>query len=296
MRARLLGAVRRYFASRDYLEVETPIMVSAPIPEPHIQFIETSTGVLQPSPEVYMKRLLAAGHHRIFQVARCFRNCERGERHLPEFTLLEWYRAGTDYHGLMGECEDLLINVVGRLDLGPALTYLGNRVNLAPPWKKMTVAAAFERYSPEPLEDALSSERFDEILVTHVEPRLGMPKPVFLHDYPSPMACLSRLCAHDSEVCERVELYMGGMEIANGFSELGDPDEQLRRFHQDLEERKRFGRKAFPIPERAFLRAVRRMPEAAGMAMGLDRLVMLLSDSKRIDDVVAFTPEEGLEG
>ncbi|MGM0663570.1 MAG: EF-P lysine aminoacylase EpmA [Thermodesulfobacteriota bacterium] len=292
LRARLLGAVREFFTARGYLEVETPILVSAPVPEPHIEFIETSLGVLQPSPEVYMKRLLSAGHPRIFQIARCFRDHERGDRHLPEFTLLEWYRAGTDYWGLMEECEDLVRTVAGRLGVGPALTYLGKAVNLEPPWRRMTVAGAFDRYAPMSLEEALSSGRFDELLVAHVEPGLGMPGPVFLHDYPASMASLSRLRAHDPGVCERVELYMGGMEIANGFSELTDPSEQFRRFQRDVEERNRLGRKAFRIPE-AFLDAVKHMPAAAGMALGIDRLVMVLADCRRIDDVVAFTPEDG---
>lgn len=295
LRARLLSAVREYFVDRGYLEIETPILVSAPIPEPHIEFIETALGVLQPSPEVYMKRLLASGHPRIFQVARCFRGHERGDRHLPEFTMLEWYRAGADYRGLMEECEDLILAVSRRLDMGPALAYLGNEIHLDAPWQRITVAGAFESHAPESLEEALSSERFDETLVTYVEPRLGISSPVFLYDYPASMASLSRLRPRDPGVCERVELYIGGMEIANGFSELTDPQEQLRRFQRDIEERKRLGRKVFQTP-RAFLAALETMPAAAGMALGVDRLAMIFADCRRIDDVVAFTPEEERKG
>ncbi len=292
LRAGMLSAVREYFSGRGYLEVETPVLVSVPIPEPHIEFLETTLGILQPSPEVYMKRLLASGHGRIFQIARCFRDNERGDRHLPEFTMLEWYRAGADYRGLMEECEDLVRAVALRLGMGSGLTYLGNRINLEPPWQRMTVAGAFERFSPESLEEALSSGRFEDALVAHVEPSLGISGPVFLHDYPASMASLSRLRVHSPDVCERVELYMGGLEVANGFSELTDPHEQLRRFQRDMEERKRLGRKAFRIP-RTFLEAVAHMPAAAGMALGVDRLAMVLADCRRIDDVVAFTPEDG---
>ncbi len=292
LRAGLLAAVREYFVGRGYLEVETPILVSAPIPEPHIDFIETKLGILQPSPEVYMKRLLASGHPRIFQIARCFRGNERGDRHLPEFTLLEWYRAGTDYRGLMEECEDLVQAVAKRLDLGPRLRFRGNVIHLESPWHRMTVGAAFERFSPGSLDEVLSSGRFEEVLIARVEPGLGIPVPVFLQDYPASMASLSRLGAHDPGVCERVELYMGGMEIANGFSELTDSEEQLRRFQRDTEERNRLGRKAFRMPE-AFLKAVERMPSSAGMALGIDRLLMVLADRRKIDEVVAFTPEDG---
>ncbi len=291
LRARMLAAVRGFFADHGYLEVETPCMAFAPIPEPHIDFVETSRGVLLPSPEVYMKRLLAEGHSRIFQIARCFRDGERGDRHLPEFTMLEWYRTGTDYRGLMEECEALVRSVAVSLGIGRVHTFQGQEIDLGAPWQRITVTEAFDRYAPDPLDAALASGKFEELLVIHVEPRLGAPVPTFLHDYPASMASLSKLRAGEPGVCERFELYLGGLEIANGFSELTDPDEQRVRFEGDVEVRKVLGRKPFPMPE-AFLEAVGRMPDAAGMALGIDRLAMVLADCARIDHVVAFTPED----
>lgn len=291
LRAGLLCAVRDWFSSRGYLEVETPVIISSPIPEPHIDFIETAHGVLQPSPEVYMKRLLSAGHRRIFQIARCFRDHEKGDRHLREFTLLEWYRAGADYLALMEECEEMIRAVAGRVRAGPALKYLGHEIRLDVPWKRMTVSEAFDLYSSESLDEAVSSNRFDELLVSHVEPFLGTPRPVFLHDYPASMASLSRLRHDDPEVCERVELYIGGMEIANGFSELTDPREQRLRFQRDSVERGRLGRKLFGVPE-SLLEVMEHMPASAGMALGIERLTMVLAGCEKIGDVVAFAPEE----
>jgi elongation factor P--(R)-beta-lysine ligase len=292
LRARLLAAIRGFFSDRGYLEVETPHLLPAPIPETHIRFVDTAYGVLHPSPELYMKRLLAAGHPRIFQISRCFRDRERSDRHLREFTLLEWYCAGSDYRGLMATCEAMIRHVARTLGLASPLRYQGREVDLEGPWERITVVGAFERHAPETLEEAISNGRFEEDLVVHVEPRLGTPGPVFLHDYPASMASLARLKRDAPEVGERVELYLGGLEIANGFSELTDPAEQRRRFERDLEERARRGRRRFPMPE-LFLEALDRMPEAAGMALGIDRLAMVLTDSARIDDVVAFTPEDG---
>lgn len=290
LRAHMLRAVRRFFCDRGYLEVETPHILSAPIPEPHIAYVKTPLGVLHPSPEVYMKRLLAGGYDRIFQISRCFRAGERGDRHLPEFTLLEWYGAGMDYFGLMAVCEGLIRFVAKELDLGSSLVYQGKEIRLDAPWDRATVRKVFGRYASVSLEAALASGRFDEILVGEIEPQLGHPRPTFLHDYPSSMASLARLRAEDDAVCERVELYLAGLEIANGFSELTDPEEQRRRFERDQAARKRSGAPVFPLPD-AFLRALSRMPAAAGIALGLDRLAMVLADQARIDDVVAFVPE-----
>lgn len=290
LRAGMLRAVRRFFTDRGYLEVETPHILSTPIPEPHIAYVETRRGVLHPSPEVYMKQLLASGYARIFQISRCFRAGERGQRHLPEFTLLEWYREGVDYRGLMAECEAMIPFVAGELGLGSSIAYQGREIGLNPPWDRIAVREAFERYAPVSMDAALASERFDEILVSEVEPHLGHPRPAFLHDYPASMASLSRLRADDASVCERVELYLAGLEIANGFSELNDPKEQRRRFDRDQAARRRSGASTFPLPE-GFLRALSRMPPAAGIALGLDRLAMVLADCVRIDDVVAFVPE-----
>jgi lysyl-tRNA synthetase class 2 len=238
-----------------------------------------------------MKRLLAAGFQRIFQITKCFRAGERGRLHLPEFTLLEWYRCETDYLGLMEECETMLVSIFETLQMKGKIRYGNHRVNVQPPWKRMTVSEAFERYCPMSLEEALASDRFDELTVRAIEPEMGIDRPAFLMDYPASLAALARLKPSDPRFAERFELYIAGMELANGFSELNDEKEQRLRFGQENRKRMARGKRAYPSPDR-FLTALGHMPEASGIAVGIDRLVMLLTDRARIEDVVSFTPEE----
>ena len=291
LRARLLQSVRRFFAERDYLEVETPYLIPAPAPELHIDAVRAELGFLHTSPELCMKRLMAAGYPRIFQVCRCFRKGERGTRHLPEFTMLEWYRAQTDYMGLMDECEEMVAFVLEELGLPPVLDYQGKTLNLQRPWSRLTVYQAFEQYASVSLEQAMKSGRFDEILAFEIEPLLGLPKPLFLYGYPSALAALARLSKEAPGHAERFELYAAGVELANAFSELTDPVEQRARFEKELASRKEQGKTVYPLPER-FLRSLHSTPESAGIAFGVDRLVMLLTNQKEIDPVVSFTPEE----
>ena len=289
-RQAVTDAVRGFFMGRDYLEVETPNRIPAPAPEVHVDSFACGTWFLHPSPEVCMKRLLAAGYERLFQICKCYREGERGARHLPEFTLLEWYRAGADYKGLMTDCEDLISCTVQSLGLGMRIAYQGQEIDLKLPWERITVDEAFRRYAATTVEEVLATGRFDEILVEAVEPHLGCGKPTFLCDYPLPMASLARKKKDNPLVAERFELYFCGIELANGFSELTDVQEQRRRFEEASQERRRLGKADSPLPE-PFLRELLWMPEAAGIALGLDRLVMVLTDSAVIDQVVAFTPE-----
>ncbi len=291
MRADILHATRAFFLSRDYLEVETPNRIPAPLPESHIDALPSGSWWLHPSPELCMKRMIGAGFERIFQISKCWRGRERGPLHLPEFTLLEWYRTGCDYRGLMAECEDLFLYVSGAIGTGEMIHYRGREINLASPWEKLTVARAFERYASIPLERALREDRFEEVLALEVEPRLGSPNPTLLHDYPLAFGSLARRSKADPAIAERFEIYMGGLEIANGFSELTDAGEQRQRFEKENEIRVKRGQPPWPLPEK-FLDAISRMPESAGIALGVDRMVMLFTDAAAIDDVVAFTPEE----
>jgi lysyl-tRNA synthetase class 2 len=285
-RARIVQAVRAFFVERDYLEVETPHRVPGNAPEAHIDAVTSDGWFLHTSPELCMKRLLAADYPRLFQICRCWRAEERGGRHLPEFAMLEWYAAHCDYHYLMAECEILLTALVpeGRL------TYQGRSIDLTPPWERLTVAEAFDRYGSLSLTEALTAERFDDIIALEIEPRLGEQGPTFLIEYPSELAALARRHPHRPQVAERFELYVAGMELANAFSELTDPVEQRKRFAADEAIRRAAGKPPYPSPE-AFLRELAAMPDAAGIALGLDRLVMLLTDAAIIDEVVAFTPE-----
>jgi len=291
LRANIIRAVRRFFYENDYLEVETPCRVPVIAPEAHIDAEISGSWFLHTSPELCMKRLLAGGYPRIFQICKCFRAKERGAKHLPEFTLLEWYSAGTDYFDMMVECENLLRFVARALGRKEALVYQGRKVDLHPPWERLTVADAFDRYASQSLEAALANDRFDESIAFEIEPFLESAKPVFLYDYPAQKGALARLKPGNPEVAQRFELYVCGLELCNAFSELTDPVEQRCRFEIDLQERAARGKAACPMPER-FLRALDGMPPAAGNALGLDRLVMLFVDAARIDDVVAFTSEE----
>jgi len=282
-RARIVQTIRAFFMARDFLEVETPHRLPGNAPELHIDAEVSDDWFLHTSPELCMKRLLAAGYPRLFQLCRCWRQGERGARHLPEYTMLEWYRSGCDYRALMEDCEALFAA------LCPEGTLAG--VDLTTPWERLTVAEAFARYGSLSLEEALAAGRFDEIIALEIEPRLGKKRPTLLLDYPATHAALARRKPDKPHVAERFELYIDGLELANAFSELTDPDEQRRRFEQEEAERRRLGKTPYPTPEK-FLKELAALPEAAGIALGVDRLVMLLTGAQTIDEVVAFTPEE----
>lgn len=290
-RAAIMRLIRSFFFERDYLDVETPIRIPAPIPEAHIDPVESEGFCLQASPEICMKQLLAEGLNRIFQIARVFRNHERGHKHLPEFTLLEWYTQGADYTDLMNDLESLVQYLAQGLGRGNTLTFQGIAMDLSSPWDRLTVEEAFEHYGSMSLGQALLTDRFDEVMGLEIEPRLGCNKPVFLYDYPWEKASLARLKPENTAVAERVEMYIAGLELANGFSELTDPAEQILRFESEHRLRTILGKKNYPMPTR-FIDALHTMPSAAGIAVGLDRLVMLFCDAPTIDEVVAFVQEE----
>ena len=291
LRARLVHEIRRFFLERNYLEVETPLLIPAPAPEVHIDVIHAGDCYLHPSPELCMKRLLSAGYPRIFQISKCFRNGERGSLHLPEFTLLEWYRTGIDYKILMQECEALIVSVSEGIGTGDRVDYRGKAIDISPPWEKISVVEAFNHYASLDMETAFKKGCFDEVMVQEIEPNLGVTKPTLLYDYPASLAALARLKPNNPEFAERFEIYISGLELANGFSELTDPQEQRARFEKDQLNRRQSGKEVYPTAEK-FLKALEYMPEAAGIALGVDRLAMIFSDSPKIDDVVSFTPEE----
>jgi lysyl-tRNA synthetase class 2 len=273
------------------LEVDTPVRIPAPAPEFYIDAIPSSDWFLQTSPELCMKRLLAAGYSRTFQICKCFRHAERGKKHLPELTMLEWYRAGQNYRDLMTECEELIRFISHHLGRGDKIFYQGKEIDLQRPWKRMSVAEAFDQYAPTSMEKSLAKGSFDELMVAEIEPNLGAPKPLFLFDYPASRGALARLKPENQAVAERFELYIAGLELCNGFSELINPVEQRNRFEKEQRRRKRAGQTIYPMPEK-FLETLCEMPAAAGNALGIDRLAMLFVNTDKIDDVVTFTPEE----
>jgi lysyl-tRNA synthetase class 2 len=290
-RAAIINEIRRFFSGRDYLEVETPLRIPAPAPESHNDAVTSGSWFLQTSPELCMKRLLASGFQQIFQICRCWREGERGRRHLPEFTMLEWYRAGCGYRDVMDECEALFPAIAHSIGKGNTINFRGQKINLEGTWERITVREAFQRYSTISMEEALACDRFDEIMVEDIEPRLGISRPTFICDYPAERGALARLREDDPSVAERFELYIGGLELANAFTELTDPEEQKVRFHHEESHRRSRGKTPYPVPEK-FLAELSCMPPSSGIALGVDRLVMIFTDASSIDDVVAFTPEE----
>ena len=268
-RARVLRQIRAFFDARGFTEVETPVRIPAPAPEPHIDCPPSGDWFLRASPELQMKKLLAAGMERIYQIGPCFRAGEKGRRHSPEFTMLEWYRANADYSDIARDAEELVAEV------------LRPRGSAALP--RVTVREAYRRWAGWDPVEAWDQDRFDFDMATKIEPNL--PKgPLFLMDYPAPAASLARLKADDPRVAERWELYVDGLELANAFTELTDPGEQRRRFESARAERRALGEADYPLDEE-FLDALARMPPSGGVALGVDRLVMLACGVRDISDV-----------
>lgn len=291
LRAALIQALRRFFINGGYLEVDTPVRIPAPAPEAYIEPEPAGGWFLQTSPELCMKRLLASGIPKLFQICKCFRRNERGRRHLPEFAMLEWYRSGIDYHSLMTECEELFGYLVKQLDRGCCVRIGGQEVPLDRPWERLRVEDAFQRHAPVSVAEALRTDCFDEMLVRYIEPHLGMERPAFLYDYPAALGALARVRGDAPDTAERFELYIGGIELANGFSELTDANEQRARFEKEMAVIQALGREHGPMPQK-FLDDLEQMPEAAGIALGVDRLVMLFLGAESIDEAVPFTPED----
>jgi len=206
-------------------------------------------------------------------------------------TLIERYRANSNYQDMMNECEALFTAIARKMGSEEdMLIYQGKKISLTPPWPRISVSDAFEKFGSISLKAALERDLFDDIMVENIEPNLGLSQPVILYDYPASRGALARLKPEDSQYAERFELYIGGLEICNAFSELTDPVEQRARFKAEQNFRRLSGKSVYPMPEK-FLAALDNMPAAAGNALGIDRLIMLFADANHIDDVVAFTPE-----
>jgi lysyl-tRNA synthetase class 2 len=323
-RGAISRALRAWFAEQGFVEVETGILQVSPGNETHLHAPRTellradgtrSTRYLRTSPEFACKKLLAAGESKIFEFAKVFRDRERGDLHLPEFTMLEWYRAGSAYDAIMADT----IVVTAHAAQATAIGQFSFRGKVCDPFAEpelITVAAAFRRFADVDLlatieggegdraalasaaqgkvriaDDDTWSDIFSKILVEHVEPQLGQGRLTVLFEYPVPEAALARVKVSDPRVAERFEVYACGVELANGFGELTDAAEQRRRFASAMEEKARRYGERYPLDEE-FLAAVASMPEASGVALGFDRLVMLAGGALRIDQVV-WTPPAG---
>ncbi|MDO5674901.1 MAG: EF-P lysine aminoacylase EpmA [bacterium] len=294
-RSDYMAALRSFFLAHGYIEVDTPVRLPVLLPEAHIVAFSSDGWWLQSSPELCMKRLLARGCDRLFQICHCFRKEECGRLHQSEFCMLEWYRTESDYHDLMAECEALFAHLSLHLGHFPGLhtpgriRRHGKVIDLTPPWQRLSVHEAFRRHAGMEVEEAMARDLFEELLVSRIEPLLGWEAPVFLYDYPAAMASLARRSAVNPQVAERFELYVAGMELANGFSELTDTTEQRLRFADAIAALEAQGREA-AMPER-FLDDLAYMPAAAGIALGVDRLFMLLAGYDDIRKAIPFPAE-----
>lgn len=290
-RAEIIQKIRSFFIEKGYLEVDTPLIIPAPAPESNIEAVQVGSAFLQTSPELCMKRLLAAGFPNLFQICRCWRSGERGNRHLPEFTMLEWYRSGADYNDLMVETIELINEVASSYCQDGFLIVNDVKIEMSGKWDRITVKDAFRLYTESSMEEALAQDEFDMLMAELIEPNLGLKYPTVIYDYPAERAALARLKSGDPSVAERFELYIAGIELANAFSELVDEKIQRKRFEEEMAMRAARKLPIYPMPE-PFLSEICAMPPAAGIALGIDRLVMLLTNAGTIDEVVAFTPEE----
>jgi lysyl-tRNA synthetase class 2 len=322
-RGRITTAIRTWFSGQDFIEVETAALQVSPGNEAHLHAFATEAigpdGARAPlylrtSPEFACKKLLAAGETKIFDLARVWRNRERGALHAPEFTLLEWYRAGEPYETLMADCAALLALAVEAAG-ARALTFRGHAIDPLKPPERITVAEAFHHFAGIDLlatvatgggtdaaalaaaaraagvrvaPDDTWTDVFSRVLVERIDPYLGLERATILYEYPVSEAALSRPAPADPRVAERFELFACGVELANCFGELTDPAEQRRRFGLEMDEKARVYGERYPLDE-DFLAALAHMPPASGAALGLDRLVMLATGAARIDQVI-WTP------
>lgn len=296
-RARLLATIRGFFAAREVLEVETPVLSRGATVDPQIDSYATAGGWLQTSPEFAMKRLLAAGSGPIWQLARVFRIDECGRHHNPEFSLLEWYRPGWDHHRLIDECEALLVAVGA---LGGACERLRYRdaflrhagvdpFDDAPERLRSVLPASLEDLEAPDGDAPAIRDFWLDLLMSHVVgPRLGVEAPLVLYDFPASQAALARIRHDDPPVAERFEIFWRGLELANGFHELTDAGEQRRRFEEDQARRAAGGRTVPPYDHHLIDALQAGLPDCAGVAIGVDRLLMLLLGRPRLADVLAF--------
>jgi len=327
-RQKLLKGLREFFWKQGFVEVETPELVRLPGMEPYLDVFETvfhpiahdglapkkEEMFLITSPEYAMKKLLVGGYENIFQVTKSFRNKEHlSSMHNPEFTILEWYRAYSDYTKIMEDTENLVYELALQTNEKGVIRYKDYVVDVKPPWTRMTVLEAFERFAgidKKTFENeaefkkvaqqkgyAVTDETsFDDafflIFMNEIEPKLGVKKPVLLYEYPVSMAALSKKCDHDSGYSERFETYIAGVELSNGFTELNDPVEQQTRLEHEHEERLKMGKQDYPV-DQSFIRALQLgMPPSGGIALGVDRLMMLLTNTPDIRQMILFPHQE----
>ncbi len=284
----MTAAIREFFDARGWLEVETPVRIAAPAPEEYIETFPVGGGWLRPSPELEMKILVGAGYGNIYQIGPCFRAGEKGRRHREEFTMLEYYAAMPDYRELAGLTAELLRFTAAKTAGSAHILYRGEKIDLGAEAEWITVREAFTKYAPGSEEEASAAGKFDEWMVNFIEPQLGRGRLTFLADYPAERASLARLDPENPAVAQRWEAYIAGIELANAFGELLDPEEQRRRFDAANRSRAADGMAEYPVREDFFAALEAGLPPVSGAALGMDRLAMLLTGAEDISDVKAF--------
>lgn len=319
VRERVIKEIRKFFDEQQFHEVEAPILIAHPPAESYLDVFETTLldrnrkatrAYLSTSPEVPLKKLLVAGIGNCYALTKSFRNMETGGNlHNPEFTILEWYRPGVDYTAIMEDCEKLLLALAG----SATLTYQGTTIDLTSPWERLTVARAFEKWAHVDSGDFMDAKKartiardkgyrveksttweelFNQIFLNEIEPHLGRGKPTILYEFPGSMGALARRKPGDPNLSERFEFYIEGLELGDCYSELTDADEQEARFKKELQEIKRLGKTSYDY-DHDFIDALRvGLPASSGIAVGVDRLVMLLADTTDIKDTLFFPSAE----
>lgn len=308
-RAKIIQTIREFFIERDVLEVETPTLSQAGVTDIHLFCFKTffigpelsaakkeasgSPLYLQTSPEFHMKRLLSAGSGSIFQISKAFRNEESGRFHNPEFTLLEWYRVGFDHFLLMDEMDQLLQKILNcetarRCTYQEAFLEVLNVDPLSADLEALKLAGSRLKLGAVLDEETDRDTILQLLFCFAVEPVIAIQKPCFIYNFPASQAALARISAEDPRVAERFEVYYQGIELANGFHELSDSQEQLRRFQEDNRMRKAKGLEEMPIDQN-LISCLPNLPDCAGVALGIDRLIMLATGQSHIDDVLSFT-------
>ncbi|HEY5920626.1 MAG TPA: EF-P lysine aminoacylase EpmA [Kofleriaceae bacterium] len=313
-RATTLATVREVFATRGFLEVETPLLVPSPGLEIHLDAVPAGDGYLVTSPEYQMKRLLAAGFEKIYQVCKCFRANERGAYHASEFTMIEWYRAHAGIDAIVDDTEQLVAAVVRAVTGVPVAKVSGRDIDVRPPWRRLTVRNAMREWAgvdvdgAEPAGELVQAVRAAGIdvkdgtawddaffagFLARVEPAIAaLDHAVILEDWPAPLAALARRKPDDAKTALRFEAYVGGIELANAFDELTDPEEQRARFTDDQRIRRDRGKPVYPIDEKLLAALTEGLPPSAGIALGFDRLVMLATGAESIEQVLTFVADE----
>jgi lysyl-tRNA synthetase class 2 len=270
VRDALMQSIRAFFHSEGFIEVETPVRMKTPCMELHIDAEPSGECWLRTSPELYHKKLLSHGAQKIFEIGKCFRQGERGDRHHPEYTMLEWYRTAGDYSTMLDDTFRLLqaVGVSGELIF-------------------FSIAEVYEKFAGWNPVERFDADRFDFDMVEKIEPNLPKDMPVILMDYPAECCALARLKTDNPKVAERWELYLGGIEIANAYSELTDPVEQRARFEKWGAQRRALGKTVYPI-DKEFIQCLGKIPPSGGCALGIDRLLMALTGTATLDDVLPF--------